>query len=228
MRQFFVKSVAVSSLMLLPLGFAQASPNYLQLSYNITHNTNLSSKAVEMAFAGYQWALKHNQVKNKDILTIVDFTVPAEKDRLYVINLNSGEILMHLPVTHGSGSGKNSNHTTSFSNKFNSLQSSIGVFITQNTYYGRHGLSLKINGLESSNNNALSRNVVVHSAKYASAEYIKKYGKPGQSWGCFAVDPGKSKQLINYISNGSVLYAYGQSAQYMASTKIAIGTISLS
>lgn len=226
MKRHLMKLIAVAGLMSLPFGLAQAAPNYLQLSYNLTHNTNLSAKAVEMAFAGYDWAVKNNKVKNKDILTIVDFTVSSAKDRLYVINLQTGEILMHLPVTHGKNSGNGSARTTSFSNKFNSLQSSIGVFVTQNPYYGQHGFSLRINGLESSNNNALARNVVVHPANYASLSYIKRNGRAGTSWGCFAVDPQDSKQLINYIKGGSVIYAYGQSTQYMASTKILSSQVS--
>ncbi len=197
-----------------------ASMNYLQLSYNLTHHTNLSPQAVQMAFAGYNWALAHNQVKNKDILTIVDFSVSGIKDRLYVINLNSGQVMMSLPVTQGKNSGRDGIWAKSFSNQNNSLKSSIGVFVTQNIYYGRHGRSLRIRGLESSNNNAYSRSVVVHSAFYASRDFIKSYHRLGTSWGCFAVDPKESNKLINYIQGGSVLYAYGPSKQYLATTKI--------
>ena len=221
MKRHLIKSIAVCGLMSLPFSFAHAATtNYLQLSYNLTHHTNLSPKAVEMAFAGYQWALKSNKVTNKDIITIVDFTVSSAKDRLYVINLKSGQILMAMPVAHGKGSGKSSPWATSFSNKNDSLKSSLGVFLTQNTYFGKHGFSLRIRGLETSNNHAAARDVVVHSANYVTPQFIKSHGYAGNSWGCFAVAPKESKQLINYIGKGSVLYAYGQSNQYMASTKI--------
>jgi hypothetical protein len=222
MKRQLIQFTTVCGLLSLPIAFAQAAAttNYLQLSYNLTHNTNLSPKAVEMAFAGYEWAIKTQKVQNKDILTIVDFSVSSAQKRLYVINIKSGIILMSLPVSHGKGSGANSPWAKSFSNKNNSLQSSLGVFITESTYVGKHGPSLRLKGLEFSNNNAFARNVVVHSANYATEDFIRKYGRTGNSWGCFAVDPKQSKQLINYISGGSVLYAYGKSEQYMAATKI--------
>ncbi len=195
-------------------------PNYLELTYNLTHNTNLSVKAIQMALAGYEWALKNNKVKNKDVLTIVDFTISSAKDRLYVINLKSGCILMSQPVSHGKNSGENSPWATKFSNKPNSLESSLGVFITQNTFNGEHGLSLRISGLEDSNSKALSRALLVHPANYVTPDFIKRFGRAGTSWGCFAVDPNESKELIDYIKDGSVLYAYGNSPQYLSTTKI--------
>ncbi|GEM_PF-2405302 len=203
-----------------PVNSSPETPNYLALTYNLTHNTNLSLKAIQMALAGYEWALKNNKVENKNILTIVDFTVSSAKDRLYVINLQSGCVLMSLPVSHGKNSGVNSPWATKFSNKANSLQSSLGVFVTQSTYFGQHGFSLRIKGLEDSNNQAFSRSVVVHAANYVTPDFIKRFGRAGTSWGCFAVDPNESKNLINYIKGGSVLYAYGNSPQYLSTTKI--------
>ncbi len=223
MKRHLTKVIAVTTIMYLPLGLAQAATpsttNYLQLSYNLTHNTNLTPEAVKMAFAGYQWALIHAPVHNKDILTIVDFSISSAKDRMYVINVKTGDILMAMPVAHGKNSGKGP-FATQFSGKDDSLSSRIGVFLTQNTYYGHHGFSLRIRGLESSNKDALARNVVIHSANYVTPAFIKAHGWSGHSWGCFAVDPKESKQLINYIKDGSVLYAYGPSSSYMASTKI--------
>lgn len=228
MKRHLIHITAAASLISLPFAFAQAADanantdtiNYLQLSYNLTNNTNLSPEAVRMAFAGYQWAIKTTHVKNQDILTIVDFSLPSYLKRLYVINVKTGDILMALPVTHGKNSGNNSPWATSFSNQANSLKSSIGVFLTKNPYYGQHGYSLRIKGLESSNNNVESRAVVVHAAAYASPSFIQKYGRTGASWGCFAVDPSQSKQLISIIKDGTVMYAYGKSDQYLASTKI--------
>jgi len=230
MKQYVNPLIAACSLMLLPLSFAQASapsstPNYLQVSYNLSHSTNLSPQAIAMAFAGYQWALKTTHVNNKSILTIVDFSVSSAKDRMYVINVRTGAVLMSLPVAHGKGSGEGSRWATRFSNSSNSLESSIGVFVTKEPYYGEHGLSLRIKGLEPSNNNVYDRDVVIHPANYASRDFIRMVGRAGNSWGCFAVDPEQSSQLIRLIENGSVMYAYGRSPQYMASTKILGNTI---
>lgn len=236
MKRLLIHLLTVSSLASMPFAFAHASStaslaatvasaetpvNFSQLTLNLTHNTNLSQKAIEMAFAGYNWAVAHAQVKDKDILTIVDFTVPSNKDRLYVVNLKTGDILMKMPVAHGKNSAQpNSPLTTHFSNADKSLQSSIGVFLTDNPYYGHHGFSLRIRGLESSNNNVYAREVVVHGADYVTPAFIQQHGRAGTSWGCFAVDPHNVPQLVNYIKSGSVMYAYGQSTDYLASTKI--------
>ncbi len=231
MKRHLIKLIAACGVMSLPCSFALAAPaahphaapeattNYLQLSYNLEHHTNLSPQAVASAFAGYQWALTHTNVKHKDIMTIVDFSVSSAQNRMYVINMKSGEILMALPVAHGKGSGRGP-FAKAFSNKNSSLESSVGVFLTENTYFGKHGLSLRIKGLETSNNNVEARAVVVHSANYASPSFIKQHGYAGNSWGCFAVDPQQSKKLITEIEGGSVLYAYGKSSSYMAFSHI--------
>lgn len=101
--------------------------------------------------------------------------------------------------------------------------SSLGVYLTDQTYSGKHGFSLKVRGLESSNSNVYRRDVVVHSANYVTPEFIKAHGYAGNSWGCFAVDPHVSKQLIDYIKEGTVMYAYANAPDYLASTKIATG-----
>lgn len=223
MKRHLAQLIAVFGLLSLPLTLAQANdttPNYTELANQLLHNTNLSHKAIESAFAGYEWALKTHKVHNKDLLTIVDFTLPSNKHRLYVINMHTGTIMMGLYVSHGKNSGPSSKWTKSFSNKNNSLQSSLGVYLTEKTYHGKHGFSLRIKGLEKSNNNAYARSVVVHAAEYATPNFITKFGRAGTSWGCFAVAPTENEQLIDYIKNGSVIYAYGKSEEYMASTKI--------
>lgn len=223
MKRRLIKLAAFTGILSAPFSLAQASavntPDFQQLSYQLTHTTNLTPKAVETAFAGYRWALNHGAVHNPDVLTIVDYSVSSAKDRLYVINLKTGNILLALPVAHGKSSGRGP-YATQFSEQGGSLASRIGVFVTAYTYYGEHGYSLRIRGLEDSNKDALARNVVVHSAYYVTPEFIKANGRAGNSWGCFAVDPKRSKQLIDYIKDGSVLYAYGQSSHYTATTQI--------
>ncbi len=224
MKKCFVHLLALSALFASTYGLANNPANlpsseYTQIVNSAAHDTNLSAQAVETALKGYQWALHNNKVNNKNILTIVDFTVSSAAPRMYVFNIKSGEVLMSLYVTHGKNSGTGK-YATSFSNKTNSLMSSLGVYVTENTYIGKHGFSLRINGLEKSNNNALKRAVVVHAANYATPEYIQQKGKAGNSWGCFAVNPKQLKLLVNYIKDGTVLYAYGQSKEYAATSQI--------
>ncbi len=202
--------------------YSLASPpsdEFSKITYHAAHDTNLSPQAVETALQGYKWALKHGEVRNKNIITIVDFTISSAKPRLYVFDTQSGEVLMGLHVTHGKNSGTGA-YATSFSNSNSSLKSSIGVFVTLGTYKGQHGYSLRIKGLEASNNNVLRRAVVVHGANYVTPEYIAHMHRAGTSWGCFAVNPQKLNLLINYIKDGSMLYAYGHSTEYAATSKI--------
>ncbi|MBS0351260.1 MAG: murein L,D-transpeptidase catalytic domain family protein [Proteobacteria bacterium] len=226
MRKLLISSIAFAALLSSSFAFAQTlpqlleSPNYLQLSYNLSH-TNLSPEAIKMAFAGYHWAIKKHKVKKRDILTIIDFSLSSAMDRLYVINVKTGAVLMSAPVTHGLHSGANSPWAKNFSNSPNSLESSLGVYITENNpYTGQFGYSLRIAGLESSNSNAEARAIIVHSANYASRSFLKYNGFLGNSYGCFAVDPALVHQLIAYIEGGSVLYAYANSKQYLTSTHI--------
>ena len=214
--------LAICTLLLLPFVSAQAATqNFTVLKQKLARQTNLSQSAINMAFSGYNWALKQHKVRNKNILTIVDFSLASYKKRLYVIDLNSGKVLMSLFVSHGKNSGENKPYATRFSNQPNSLESSLGVYVTRNSYYGKFKYALRLSGLESSNNKALSRAIVVHSANYAAPWFIKRYGYAGNSYGCFAVDPSQNARLINYIRNGSVLYAYAASKKYLASTHIA-------
>lgn len=187
------------SLNLFFTGFAQAS------SY-----PGINPKVLSLALKAYQYAESQGKVTKK-ILVIVDYTIASSKKRLWVLDLNRKKIISELHVSHGIGSnGGTPGMATKFSNKPGSKASSLGVYITKNEYVGKHGDSLRIKGLEKGiNDAAFSRAIVIHPASYVSQSFIDKYGYTGRSWGCFAVNPKASEQLINTIKNGSVLFAYG-------------------
>ena len=169
----------------------------------IKNTQGLNPKVLHMALSGYQWAVSKGKVKNKRYLTVVDYSKPSSQKRLWVIDLKKGKVKMKLHVSHGVNTG--GTYSTRFSNKVNSRQTSLGVFTTANTYYGKHGLSLRLNGLERGiNNNARKRAIVVHPAKYVSSTNV------GRSWGCLALNPAYSKRLINLTKGGSVIFAYGK------------------
>lgn len=173
----------------------------------ISHASNLNPQALDSAVHAYQWALKSGFVKNPDVLTVIDFTQPSNQKRAWLIDLKNSKILMNFYTTHGKNSGLD--YAKSFSNSFASDETSLGVYTTLNAYYGKHGLSERLMGLEKGvNNNALARAVVVHPAAYASPEYIKSVGRAGRSWGCFGISPDQSSEFVNYTKNGSVIYAY--------------------
>lgn len=167
----------------------------------------LNPDALAYAVKGYQWAVKNRHVDKKHILTVVDFTKPSSDKRLWVINLHSSKILMNTLTTQGKNSGVTM--ATSFSNTNNSKKSSLGVFKTLNDYQGKHGLSMRLKGLEKGiNDNAFDRAIVVHPANYATPSFVKKFDRTGRSWGCFAVNPAISKKLVKLTKGGSVIFAY--------------------
>lgn len=145
-----------------------------------------------------------SKIKNKNYLTVMDFTQHSSKYRFYLINLKSGAVEV-FQVAHGAGSEKNnSGWVPGFSNKDSTHLSSVGFFMTAETYNGSHGYSLKLDGLNSTNSNARSRTIVVHPADYVNG------GNPiGRSWGCPALNPSVSASVIAKIKGGSLMYSYG-------------------
>lgn len=139
---------------------------------------------------------------------------PSVNKRLYVIDLVKRQLLYHTYVAHGRNSGDL--YADKFSNEISSYQSSLGFYQTLGTYQGKHGLSLKLQGLESGfNTNALSRAVVMHGADYVSEDFIKKIGRLGRSFGCPAIPYNVHKAIIETIKNGACLFVYSPNKQYL-------------
>lgn len=171
----------------------------------------LSQEAFDYALKGYQRLVDKQKIHNPGILTICDFSQSSAKKRLYLVDLENEKILMNTYVAHGRNSG--SEFATKFSNTPNSLQSSLGFYVTQNTYSGEHGLSLKIAGMEPGfNSNAMERAVVVHGADYIGGNRLKSSSFMGRSFGCPAVPANESARIINMIKNGTCLFIYHPSA----------------
>ena len=150
-----------------------------------------------------------NKTKNKEknILTIVDFSLPSTEKRMFVLDLDKKAILLQSYVAHGKNTGDL--YAKSFSNKSNSNKSSVGLFLTEGSYNGRNGYSLRLNGLEKGvNDNAKKRNIVVHGADYANPIFIETSGRLGRSLGCFAVPESVNAEIINTIKGKSILYVY--------------------
>lgn len=170
------------------------------------HAPSIDPKVLELGVKAYYNADQEGLVKNKE-LTIVDYSIDSTEKRMWVFNLKDDTLAYNIYVTHGVNSG--GRQSTHFSNKDGSKESSLGTFVTAETYYGKHGLSLKIDGLDKGlNDHARSRYIVVHGADYADPSVIPKLGRLGVSWGCLAVSPKLSDSLIKKISDGSVIFAY--------------------
>lgn len=158
------------------------------------------------------------KVNHNSILTIIDYSLPSNEKRLWVFDLKEKKLLFNTYVSHGIKSG--TLLSKSFSNKFNSKSSSIGVYKTDKTYYGRHGLSLQLDGLESGfNDNASSRSVVMHGGWYVDENFILKYGRAGRSWGCPALPENLSSAIINTIKGDSLFVVYYPSDSWFVKSK---------
>ncbi|MEC6823088.1 peptidase [Photobacterium sp. NCIMB 13483] len=147
--------------------------------------------------------------KKKSLLTIIDYSMPSTEKRFYVIDLKSNKLLYRTYVSHGENSGRLI--ADDFSNRVNSHKTSLGTFLTEGTYHGGNGYSLKLNGLtRGENDNALKRFIVIHGAKYVSESFIKRNGYLGRSWGCPAIPTYLTKKIIDTIKGGSVIFAYAK------------------
>lgn len=170
----------------------------------------LSEPALEYAMKGYNYLFNKGLVA-KNVLAICDFSQSSRNKRLYIIDLASKKLLYNTYVAHGRNSG--AEYATSFSNKTESLKSSLGFYVTQGTYMGNHGLSLRIEGVEKGfNDNALRRNIVVHGCEYTADPFIKSNSYSGRSYGCPAVPSQISSSIIQAMKEGSCLFIYHPSA----------------
>ena len=157
---------------------------------------------------------KELEFNNERLLTIIDFTKPSTEKRLFIIDLNNQELIHHTLVAHGKNTGLNL--AESFSNTSQSLQSSLGFYTTGEPYYGKHGYSLRLDGLEEGiNDNARKRAIVIHGAKYVSEDFIETHGRLGRSWGCPALPLEQTKEIIDLIKKGSCLYIYSDDENYL-------------
>lgn len=179
--------------------------------------SNLRAEVLKTSLTAYLKAEKLG-LNPKQVLTIVDYTLPSTERRLWVIDMKNLKVLFNTWVAHGTNSG--AAKPTSFSNKPSSLKSSLGVFITDAPYTGGKGYSLRIKGLEHNfNDNAYNRTIVFHGAWYVSSSFAKARGMMGRSWGCFAVDNKVIKSLINTIKEKSLVVAYYPDKIWMQSSK---------
>jgi hypothetical protein len=177
----------------------------------------LNQQVINKVLMTLKCATEYN-VDHNNILTVIDYSLPSNEKRLWVFDLQTKKLLFNTYVSHGIKSGALvSNY---FSNKYNSKASSIGVYQTLKSYYGRDGLSLRLDGLDRNfNDNASNRSVVMHSGWYVEERFIKKYGRPGRSWGCPALPLANSQAIINTIKDKSLLVIYYPSDSWFTKSK---------
>ncbi len=152
--------------------------------------------------------------KNPGVLVIIDYSKPSNEERFYVLDLNKKKLVYSTRVAHSKNSGLEI--PLEFSDDPNSYQSSLGFFLTLGEYNGTYGYSLRLKGLEENiNANAESRAIVIHGGDIVDDEYIKKFGFAGRSLGCPVLPAALTKEIVNYIKHGRVLFIYGNDEEYI-------------
>lgn len=186
-----------------------AAPAIALASTRIAHgavlDTGISPALRQRAFAAM--ARHRTQVPHADMMGIVDFARRSSQPRFHLLNLQSGQVTTLL-VAHGRGSDpEHSGWLKRFSNVEGSYASSPGAFVTNDIYQGKHGRSLRLTGLDETNNNAKPRAIVVHAAWYVDKTMASNLGKLGRSEGCFAVAEPDLEQVLSRLGQGRMIYA---------------------
>lgn len=210
--QFLLASVILLAVTFQAMGLVKAGElNASEMLYSELQTKNPENMPSEEVFAiawkGHRALKEAAGAVKKDILTVIDFSLSSNEKRMWIIDLSTKQVLINDYVAHGRNSGNEKAGV--FSNASGSNMSSIGFYITGDTYHGKHGLSLLLEGMDRDfNSNARSRAIVMHGADYVSADFIKKYGRLGRSLGCPSVSMDIHEEVINTIKDGSTLFIY--------------------
>lgn len=209
---------AEAALLTRPLTIATSNSEALYQSWNLGA-AGLSKDAFDKAYKGYTYLESKNLLSKNNLLTIVDYSKPSSEKRLFILEMNSGRVLFNTLVAHGRNSG--SNYAQDFSNAEASHKSSLGFYVTLNTYKGENGYSLKLRGCETGINDKASRRaIVIHGADYVSENFVRRNGFLGRSYGCPAIPMEWSKEIIDIIKGGSCMFLYYPSKKYLKRSRI--------
>lgn len=179
----------------------------------------LDRKVLELAVEGFSKLSLKGRLNRDSVITIVDFSQSSKQKRLYVIDIKNAVLLFNTRVAHGRKSGME--FARSFSNIMSSNKSSLGFYVTENTYTGENGYSLRLKGLERNiNDRAFGRAIVIHGAKYANESFLNANGVLGRSFGCPAIPMEEHTDIIDAIKNGSCLFIYSPDSKYFKQSTV--------
>ena len=172
----------------------------------------------DLALGAARCAARSGAIADPSTLTVIDYSKPSTEKRLWVFDLRTRELLYEELVAHGQGSGDNVANV--FSNEPDTHASSLGLFVTEDTYVGKNGYSLRLNGLdEGFNHRARERAIVMHGAPYVSEDFVKKNGRLGRSWGCPALREGVAREVIDRVRGNGILFAYYPNQDWLGSSR---------
>jgi len=205
-RIAFSLSIVLALLATSELRAAQTKSDKLVQSL-LRQAPGLRGEVLRLALRATDRAAEQGLVKRRNLLTVIDYSLPSSQPRLFVFDLSARKLLFRELVAHGRNSGDD--RSTYFSNSPGSLATSIGLFVTADTYVGSNGYSLRLKGLEEGvNDMAWDRAIVLHGASYVSRTAIRALGRLGRSWGCPAVRKEIARKIINTLRGGSPVFAY--------------------
>jgi len=176
----------------------------------LSNSYEIPLPAISIALNGFSDFKSQNLLKNDSLLTIIDFSASSTEKRFFLLDLKNQKVLKQTLVAHGKNSGLD--FAESFSNKKRSRKSSLGFYVTGETYEGKHGFSLRLDGMSKDlNDNARKRAIVIHGANYVNQDFIKANGRIGRSFGCPALSFDEANEIIELIKEGSCLFIYHSS-----------------
>ena len=187
-------------------------------SWGETATGTIDPHVFELALGAAQCAVRSGAITDPSTLTVIDYSKPSSEKRLWVFDLRSQELLYEELVAHGQGSGDNLANV--FSNEPDTHASSLGLFLTEGTYVGKNGYSLRLKGLdEGFNHRAGERAIVMHGAPYVSEEFVKKNGRLGRSWGCPALREGVAREVIDRVRGNGIVFSYYPDQDWLESSR---------
>lgn len=179
----------------------------------------LSPHILKLALKASSCAVSRGIVTPAQYLGVINYSLPSTEKRLWIFDTDQKRLLYEELVAHGKNSGEN--FASQFSNETGSLQSSVGLFRTGDTYFGRNGYSLRLHGLEEGVNHlALERTIVMHGAPYVSQSFIEQHGRLGRSWGCPAVRPEIAEDVLNILKENAFLFVYHEDVNWTEKTPL--------
>ena len=205
-RRFLPAGILVATVLAIPVPAIAASLDEHLLSRMSQSAPRLDREVLKTAFKASRCAVSHG-IDMPERLAVIDFSLPSSEERLWIFDLNTGKLLLRDLVAHGKNSGNFK--STEFSNVEGSYQSSIGLFRASESYYGKHGYSLRLDGLEPGINDlARQRAIVIHGADYVNDDWVDRYGRIGRSHGCPAVDNQVIRQVVDTLKGGQLVFKY--------------------
>jgi hypothetical protein len=188
------------------------------LSRTAAADSGISPDVLNLAVSAVQCGVAHGDLAPPPTLTVIDYSLPSTEPRLWVFDTRTGALLFKELVAHGKGTGENM--AVHFSDEMNSHQSSLGLFVTRDTYIGSNGYSLRLDGLEPGfNSHARERAIVMHGAAYVNAEFAARQGRLGRSWGCPALSEAVAHQVIDTVRGGGVVFAYYPDQKWLTTSR---------